>query len=111
MAAASLAPPGVRAEKFTRLPPVIREVCTAQGLLGDLAMRKALAFIFVVAACEGPKGPAGNDGVGGPTGPSGVGGPTGIIGPTGAKGDPGENGDAGPPGENGDAGVPGAPGC
>jgi hypothetical protein len=73
-------------------------------LLSDLAMNKTLALLLLVAACEGPKGPAGNDG---PTGPTGVAGPTGIAGPIGAVGPTGVDGPGGATGATGPEGNPG----
>ncbi len=64
----------------------------------------ALSTMFLLAACEGPKGPTGN---GGPTGATGVVGPVGSPGP---MGNPGLAADAGASGLNGDAGVDGCPG-
>lgn len=52
-------------------------------------MRRLLALVVLLAACEGPmgpEGPAGPQGPPGPIGPSGALGPTGDTGPAGPEG-------------------------
>jgi len=73
-------------------------------------MRKQIFLVaifsaaFALAACEGPPGPAGQQGVKGDAGPRG---PQGADGTAGAKGD---QGPAGPQGAAGPAGAAGAKG-
>jgi hypothetical protein len=85
------------------LAAAIPAVAAAHSLLSELAMNKALALLLL-AACEGPKGPAGNDG---PAGPTGVAGPTGSAGPSGVAGLPGVDGPSGATGATGPEGNPG----
>jgi hypothetical protein len=73
-------------------------------------MRRALASLLLVAACEGPKGPEGAPGPTGDVGPIGQVGSIGPSGTVGPQGNPGDNGEGGV-GPTGDAGASGAPGC
>jgi len=65
--------------------------------------RTLLIAAFLLAACEGPKGPRGL------TGPEGEQGDPGVEGSEGPPGDPGDQGEQGPQGDQGEQGPAGDP--
>ncbi len=70
----------------------------------------AVSAVLLLAACEGPVGPAGPQGSSGPQGSTGAQGPAGPPGPAGAQGKAGAQGPAGPQGARGETGQAGPPG-
>lgn len=64
-------------------------ITVARKLRTGGVMRRLLALVILVAACEGPAGPPGNSGSNGNDGPQG---PSGLPGNAGDPGTPGQNG-------------------